>query len=94
MLVIAQHTINNPDAFWNTAKELTSKLPSTLKLHSVYPSEDMKSGVCLWEAHTAEEVQKFLDEHMGNSAKNICYKVNISAAIGLPEVKENFQFIN
>ena len=94
MLVIAQHTINNPDAFWNTAKELTSQLPSTLKLHSVYPSEDMKTGVCLWEAHTTEEVQKFLDDHMGNSAENICYKVNISAAIGLPEVKENFQFIN
>ena len=85
MLVIAQHTISNPDAFWSTAKELTSQLPSSLKLHSVYPSEDMKSGVCLWEAHTTEE---------GNSAKNVCYQVNISAAVGLPEVKENFQFIN
>ena len=94
MLVIAQHTITNPDAFWNTAKELTSQLPYTLKLHSVYPSEDMKTGVCLWEAQTTEEVQKFLDEHVGDSANNVCYKVNTSAAVGLPEVKGNVQFIN
>lgn len=94
MLVIAQHTISDPDAFWSKAKEVTSNLPSSLKLHSVFPSEDLKSGVCLWEAYTAEEVQKFLDENVGNTAKNVCYKVNISAAVGLPDVKENYQFIN
>lgn len=94
MLVIAQHTISNPEAFWSAAKEVTSNLPLTLKLHSVYPSEDMKSGVCLWEAHTTEEVQKFLDEKVGDSAKNICYQVNISASMGLPETKQHSQYIN
>lgn len=94
MLVIAQHAIKNPEVFWEKAKELTSGLPSTLKLHAVYPSEDMNTGVCLWEAHTIEEVQKFLDENVGDSAKNICYKVNISASMGLPETKHHHQFIN
>ena len=94
MLVIAQHNISNPESFWATAKELTSQLPYTLKLHSVYPSDDMKSGVCLWEAQSTQEVQKFLDDHMGNFAKNNCYKINTTAAIGLPEVKGNVQFIN
>ena len=94
MLVIAQHTIHNPEAFWSAAKNVTENLPTAIKLHAVYPSEDLKTGVCLWEAHTTEEVQKFLDDNVGSLAKNICYKINISEAVGLPRVKENFQFIN
>ena len=94
MLVIAQHNIQNPEAFWAAAKKVTENLPTAIKLHAVYPSEDLKSGVCLWEAHTTEEVQKFLDDHVGSLAKNVCYKINISEAVGLPSVKEYYQFIN
>ncbi|MFN2457966.1 MAG: hypothetical protein ABR502_07185 [Chitinophagaceae bacterium] len=84
MLVIAHHDVNDPNAFWSAAKEVTSSLPPHLKLHQVYPSQDMKSGTCVWEADSAAEVQKFLDEKVGHASKNFTYEVNEDAAYGLP----------
>lgn len=85
MLIVALHQIANPGQFWETAKEVIPSLPAGLKLHSVFPSGDMKTGVCLWEAKSVEEVQSFLDSKIGDTAKNTCYEVNESVAIGLPQ---------
>ena len=85
MLIIAHHNINDPEKFWQEAQTATSKMPSHFKLHSVYPSADGKTGTCLWEASNAEEVQKFLDSITGDMAKNYCYEVNETSAIGIPK---------
>ena len=87
MLVIAHHIINDPQAFWSAAEEVTKNLPGNLKVHGVYPSMDAKTGTCLWEAENAQEVQKFLDANAGNFAKNFCYEVNVEKSIGLPEIQ-------
>ena len=87
MLIIAHHNISNPEKFWNAAKELTNKLPATLKLHGVYPSKDQKTGTCLWEANTVQEVQQFLDKNTKDLAKNFCYEVNVKDSMGLPAIK-------
>ena len=84
MLVIAHHDIQDPEKFWAGAKEMT--LPSHLKLHSVFPSTDMKTGTCVWEAPSANDVQNFLDENVGSISKNTCYEVNEAAAIGTPKL--------
>lgn len=84
MLVIAHHDIQDTDTFWNAAKNIGSVMPSTLKLHSVFPSVDMKTGTCVWEASSVDEVQKFLDDNVGNVSKNSCYEVNEAAAVGTP----------
>jgi hypothetical protein len=85
MIIIAHHHINNPDAFWSKAIELTSSLPSELKLHSVFPSADTKLGTCIWEAQKVEDVQDFLDTNLGAYSKNVCYEVNEESAMGLPQ---------
>jgi hypothetical protein len=85
MLVIAQHNIMNPQAFWSSAQKLTGLMPADLKLLSVFPSKDMRSGTCLWEAESAEAVQKFLDNNVGNVSKNFCYEVDEANAMGLPK---------
>jgi len=85
MLVIAHHFIQDPDVFWSTAKEATSSIPSNLKLHSVFPSADSKTGTCVWEAAGTAEVQEFLDKNLGHVSKNVCYEVNEEMAIGLPQ---------
>ncbi|HLG41521.1 MAG TPA: hypothetical protein VI461_17705 [Chitinophagaceae bacterium] len=87
MLIIAHHNISNPEKFWNAAKEITNQLPANLKLHGVYPAKDQKTGTCLWEANTVQEVQQFLDKHTGSLAKNFCYEVNVKDAVGLPAIK-------
>jgi hypothetical protein len=87
MLIIAHHNINNPEEFWNAAKEKTKNLPAPLKLHGVYPAKDSKTGTCLWEANNVQEVQQYLDKNVGKFAKNFCYEVNVNDSIGLPSIK-------
>jgi len=87
MLIIAHHNISNPEKFWGTATEITKQLPANLKLHGVYPAKDQKTGTCLWEAGTVQEVQQFIDKHTGSFAKNFCYEVNVKDSMGLPAIK-------
>ena len=85
MLVIAHHFIQNPEVFWSSAEKFTPSIPSNLKLHSVFPSQDLKTGTCVWEGPNANEVQKFLDDKLGDVAKNVCYEVKEEMGIGLPQ---------
>ena len=87
MLIIAHHIINDPQAFWSAAEEVTKNLPGNLKVHGVYPSVDAKTGTCLWEAENVQEVQQFLDENAGKFAENLCYEVNVEKSIGLPVIQ-------
>lgn len=84
MLIIAHHNISDPDAFWGKAKEVTANLPARLKVQSVFPSKDGRTGTCIWEADSVQEVQQFLDKNAGQYAKNYCYEVNVEQAMGLP----------
>ena len=85
MLVIAHHFIQQPDAFWASAQQLISSIPQSLKLISVFPSKDLKTGTCVWEANNPGDVQNFLDSKLGSMSKNVCYEVNEEIAIGLPQ---------
>ena len=87
MLIIAHHNISRPEEFWNAAKEKTQNLPGTLKLHGVYPAKDLKTGTCLWEANSVQEVEQFIDKNVGMFAKNFCYEVNVKDSVGLPAIK-------
>ena len=85
MFVIAHHFIQEPEEFWGLAQQVTSSIPASLKLHSVFPARDLKTGTCIWEAADAREVQAFLDKFTGNTAKNVCYEVREEMAMGLPQ---------
>lgn len=87
MLVIAHHDVKDPKAFWSKAQTITSNLPSNLKLHSVFPSKDMKLGTCVWEAPSVNDVQKFLDEQAGDVSNNTCYEIDEATSMGLPQKK-------
>jgi len=89
MLVIAQHTnITDPATFWAKAQSVIAAVPEGTKVLSVFPSQDGKTGTCVWEAGNVDELQKFLDAASEGLATNFCYEVNESAAIGLPESKK------
>jgi hypothetical protein len=55
-----------------------------MKVLAIYPSKDMKSGTCLWEANTLKEVEQFLEKHVGKVARNVCYELSEKDAVGLP----------
>ena len=89
MLVIAQHTnITDPEAFWGKAQTVVGAAPAGTSVHSVFPSQDGKTGTCVWEAGSVDELQKFLDKETEGMATNFCYEVNEATAIGLPERKK------
>ena len=89
MLVIAQHTnITDPAAFWTKAQSVIGNVPAGTKVLSVFPSQDGKTGTCVWEAENVDELQKFLDKESEGLATNYCYEVNETAAIGLPDRKK------
>ena len=88
MLVIAHHTnINDPETFWAKAQTVVSDAPAGTKVLSVYPSQDGKTGTCVWEGGSVDEIQKFLDEAAAGIATNFCYEVNEATAFGVPERK-------
>ena len=84
MLVIAQHDIQDPTAFWTAAQNITSSLPPGLKVVSVFPSKDMMKGTCIWEGPSVNDVQNFLDNNVGNISKNFCYEIDEATSMGLP----------
>jgi hypothetical protein len=88
MLIIAHHSIFDPQVFWATAQQTVATIPPHLKLHSVFPSKDLKTGTCLWEGPSVEEVQEFLDNTLRHFSKNVCYEVNEEFATGLPRKTE------
>ena len=89
MLVIAQHTnITDPTAFWAKAQSVIGAAPAGTSVISVFPSQDGKTGTCVWEAGSVDELQKFLDKESERLATNYCYEVNEAASIGLPERKK------
>jgi len=89
MLVIAQHTnITDPAAFWSKAQTVIGAAPAGTSVLSVFPSQDGKTGTCVWEAGNVDELQQFLDTASEGMATNLCYEVNEAVAIGLPERKK------
>ncbi len=89
MLVIAQHTnITDPAAFWAKAQSVIGATPAGTSVISVFPSKDGKTGTCVWEAGSVDELQKFLDKESVGLATNFCYEVNEAVALGLPERKK------
>ena len=85
MFVIAHHFILEPDAFWAAAPQLLAAIPSHMKLHAVFPSGDLKTGTCVWEATAVNDVQNLVDNLLGHMSRNVCYDVNEEIAIGLPQ---------
>lgn len=85
MFIVANHNIQDPDAFWSIVKEKTGSIPANLKLHAVYPSSNMMRAVCLWEADNPETVNQFLRQSFGEVSRDELYEVNAALAVGIPK---------
>ena len=84
MFIIVEHEVVNPMVFWETAQASMGKLPSSLTLHQVVPSEESTKAVCLWEAPKLEQIRDFVEEAVGAVSENIYFAIEEQNAIGLP----------
>jgi len=88
MFIVANHNIQDPDSFWAIVKERGGEIPSQLKLHAVYPANNMLRAVCLWEAENPEAVNQFLRQTFGDLSKDELFEVNATVAVGIPKATE------
>ena len=84
MHVIAVHDIKDPEKFGAAVGPTLEKVPSGMKLHSMFPGEDGVHAVCLWEAGSVDDVREFVDSNTEGLAVNEYFSVADAQAIGLP----------
>ena len=80
MLVVAIHSISDPDAFWGGKLDL----PEGTELPIVAPSSDGTRGVCVFKSDSVNTVRNIVDGATGQISKNEYYALNEGNAQGLP----------
>jgi len=85
MFISVKHNISNPTEFWGIAQTALPNLPKGIKLHSSYPTVDMATAFCLWEAESLDGFKKYLEAQVGHVSKNDYHVIEEKFAIGLPK---------
>src|SRR4051812_4790919 len=69
MLIESSHDVVDQDAFWGVVDGVPT-IPAGVNLVSFVARADRSRVTCLWDAHSDEEVRRFLDPVVGQSARN------------------------
>lgn len=85
MLVVVQHRISDPGAFWGAAAKELPNLPPGIKLHSSLPNAEGNLASCVWEGETLEILRTYLEEKTGAYSKNEYMVVDVSKAMNPPK---------
>jgi hypothetical protein len=82
MYVVVQHQFTNSEVALTRGEKLIKNEGAPEGVHGLqfYPSRDHSVATCLWEANTVEDVQRYVDDVLGDSSRNICYEVNAEQA--------------
>ncbi len=84
MYVLIEHSISDPDSFFNTAESALSQMPPAIKLHHTFPSTDGTRAVCVWEANTIDDVRDFIEPAVGRFSRNEYFEVPNKEGIANP----------
>lgn len=82
MYVVVQHTVSDPETFWNMVD--INALPPHVKLHQTFPTPDGTRAVCIWEAESPEAVRDFLEPAVGKASRNEYFAVENRDGVALP----------
>ena len=75
MYVLIEHSISDPNGFWNTADSALSQMPPTIKLHHTFPTPDGTRAICVWEGRTIDDVRDYIESAVGRFSKNEYFEV-------------------
>jgi hypothetical protein len=84
-IVLVQHRINDPDAFFAKSEEVIGNAPAGVGPRQFCPSEDHRTAVCLWEGPSVDAVRDYVDSVSHGIAENTYYVVDEQSAFGIPE---------
>ena len=84
MYFAVQHDITNTEDFWESAQRNLPRLPEdgVKRVVSVFPNQKMDKCICVWEADSMENLEKYFREKIGNASRNSYYEINEAAAFG------------
>jgi hypothetical protein len=92
MYVVVQHRFANPEvAFARGVKLIKNEgAPAGVRGLQFYPARDGSGATCLWEANSVADVQRYVDETLGDASENSSYEVDAEQSfarqpLGIPE---------
>jgi hypothetical protein len=82
MYVAVVHKIKNPEVAFARGDRLIKNegAPDGVRGLQFYPSRSGAWVTCLWEAQSVDDVQRYVDETLGDSSENTCYDVDAEHA--------------
>jgi hypothetical protein len=82
MYIVVLHQIRNAQTAFSRGERLMKNegAPAGVRVLQFYPSRDRATVTCLWEAPSANLVQTYVDETLGDSSENTCYDVDADFA--------------
>lgn len=85
MIIVVNHSINDPAKFWASAQESLPKLPEggVKRVIQVLPGNDMSQACCLWEAESIEVLDAYLRSKVKDWSSESYYELNSAAAMGV-----------
>jgi hypothetical protein len=83
MFIVIQHQIHNPEKYLECASRVFP-LPDEMHVHQFFPSPDLKTAVCLYEAPSVEVLSNYLDSTLNEVSEQQYFPVHTEQAIGLP----------
>ncbi|MES2111488.1 MAG: hypothetical protein V4577_22210 [Bacteroidota bacterium] len=86
MIILVNHKIGNPAAFWQSAQQSLPQLPdaSVQLVLQVIPNTDMNEATCIWEAASIDALDSYLRSKVGDASSETYYEVNVANAMGIP----------
>ena len=77
MYVVVYHQFSNPQVAQRRGEKLIKNEGAPLGVRGLqfYPSRDASAATCLWESGSVEDVQRYVDETLGDSSENRCWEV-------------------
>lgn len=87
MIIVVNHSINNPTDFWASAQKSLPELPASgvQRVLQVMPNTDMSQATCVWEADSIETLDSYLRSKVQDWSTESYYELNSAAAMGVPQ---------
>ncbi|QQR99254.1 MAG: hypothetical protein IPK18_07060 [Sphingobacteriales bacterium] len=85
MIIVVNHSINNPEKFWASAQASLPQLPEggVKRVIQVLPNNDMTISTCLWEADSIELLDAYLREKVLDWSSETYFELKTDAAMGV-----------
>ena len=82
MLIVVQHRLTDPASAFARGERLkrAEGAPVDTRVLQFYPSRDGDLVTCLWEGGSVAEVQRYVDDTLGDASINVSYAVESTAA--------------